>query len=451
MANPLNALPRLCLIEDDEIMGESLADRLRLEGFTVDWCRSGREAATALAEHRYGVVVSDIRLPDCNGGDLFLDLSARMPMLPPFLFMTAFGSIDRAVDLLKSGAADYVTKPFDPDVLVEKVRSLALGYGVPGTPECDADALGVSPAMRRIAESLPRLARHATALLITGESGVGKEHVAQLFHRHAADQSAPFVAVNCAAIPETLLEAELFGYERGAFTGAVKTKRGYFEQAQGGTLLLDEVGEMPLHTQVKLLRVLQERKLRRLGGEVSVEVDFRLVCATHQDLKAMVDAGTFREDLYYRIHVIHLRIPPLRERPEDIRWFVRHFIETFNRAHPEERRRLDPRTEQALITYPWPGNVRELKHAVERACIISPGPLLGAEAFFDDGIESGQTGTAAVPPLAEYLMACERDYVRMALDRHNWHMTQTAEALVITRKTLWEKMRRLGIQAHDEP
>lgn len=449
MAKAQEALPRLCLIEDDEIMGESLAERFRLEGFDVDWHRTGAEAAEALATRRYAVVVSDIRLPDCSGGDLFLDLSARLPMLPPFLFMTAFGSIDRAVELLKAGAADYVTKPFDPDAVVAKVQALAREYGGAGTGEFDADALGVSPAMRHIAEALPRLARQASALLITGESGVGKEHVAQFFHRHAGKPDAPFIAVNCAAIPEPLLEAELFGYEKGAFTGAVRAKRGYFEQAQGGTLFLDEIGEMPLHMQVKLLRVLQEHKLRRLGSEAPITVDFRLVCATHQDLKAMVDAGTFREDLYYRVHVIHLRIPPLRERPEDIHWFVRHFLEAFNHEHPDQRRRLDPRTEQALMSYSWPGNVRELKHAVERACLLSPGPLLGAEAFFGEGLEAAQSGATVSPSLAEYLMACERDYLEMMLDRNDWHMTRTAETLGITRKTLWEKMRRLGIAAPD--
>ncbi|WP_267190666.1 sigma-54-dependent transcriptional regulator [Aromatoleum toluclasticum] len=427
-------------------MGESLAERFRLEGFDVDWWRRGAEAAEALEKRRYAIVVSDIRLSDCNGGDLFLELGARLPMLPPFLFLTAFGSIDRAVELLKAGAADYVTKPFDPDALVARVHALAQDYGGAAGSDVDADALGVSPAMRRIAETLPRLARNASALLITGESGVGKEHVAQFFHRHAGNPDAPFVAVNCAAIPESLLEAELFGYEKGAFTGAVKAKRGYFEQAHGGTLFLDEIGDMPLHMQVKLLRVLQERKLRRLGSEAPMDVNFRLVCATHQDLKAMVDAGTFRDDLYYRVHVIHLRIPPLRERPEDIRWFVHHFVESFNRAHPDERRRLDPRTEQTLMSYSWPGNVRELKHAVERACILSPGPLLGAEAFFGEGLEAGKSDEALSPSLAEYLMSCERDYLAMMLERHHWHMTHTAEALGITRKTLWEKMRRLGIE-----
>ncbi|MDP1610434.1 MAG: sigma-54 dependent transcriptional regulator [Sulfuritalea sp.] len=441
---------RLCLIEDDEIMGESLCQLFRLEGFAVDWCRTAAAGAEAVRAHRYSAVVSDIRLPDRNGGELFLELKQTQPGLPPFLFMTAFGTIDRAVELLKAGAADYITKPFDVDVLMHKVRGLAASYGA--VSDAGDETLGVSPVMKRIADSIPRLAKHAAALLITGESGVGKEHVAKLFHHHAIGAAGEFVAVNCASIPESLMEAELFGYERGAFTGAVKAKRGYFEQAHQGTLFLDEIGEMPLSMQAKMLRVLQDHRLTRLGGEKSITADFRLVCATHRDLRVMVEAGQFREDLYYRIHVIHLRIPPLRERPDDIRWFVRHFVEEFNHAHAAEQRRLDPRTEQALLNYPWPGNVRELKHAVERACILSGGPLLGAEAFFGGNLDGEvTTQVPASESLNEYLMACERDYLSVILERHGGHMTHAAEALGITRKTLWEKLRRLGIKAKGEP
>jgi DNA-binding NtrC family response regulator len=438
--------PRICLVEDDEIMGESLQQLFQLEGFDSVWCRTAAEATQTLETQRFNVVVSDIRLPDRDGGDLFLQLRDKLPGLPPWLFMTAYGTIDRAVELLKAGAADYITKPFDVDILIQKVTGLAQTYGAGA--EGQDDSLGVSPAMLRIAESLPRLARHVDALLITGESGSGKEHVARLFHHHAVGTAGEFVAVNCASIPESLMEAELFGYEKGAFTGAVKTKRGVFEQAHQGTLFLDEIGEMPLSMQAKLLRTIQDRKLTRLGGEKSFVSSFRLVCATHRDLKAMVEAGQFREDLYYRIHVIHLRIPPLHERPEDIRWFVRHFVEAFNHRHPEEIRRIDPRTEQTLLNYSWPGNVRELKHAVERACILSTGPLLEAEAFFNDGMVSA---AGSQPPVSEsltdYLMACERDYLTMTLERHGNHMTRAAETLGITRKTLWEKLRRLGIKA----
>lgn len=443
MAKATDHRPLLCLIEDDAIMGESLVKLFELEGFRVSWLRTAATAEATLTRQHFAVVVSDIRLPDRDGGELFLALQAAGRTLPPFLFITAFGAIDRAVELLKAGAADYVTKPFDVDVLVQKVRGLAASYGAGA--EGEDDSLGVSPAMRRIARELPRLARHVTALLITGESGSGKEHVARRFHHYAVGTHGEFVAVNCAAIPEPLMEAELFGYEKGAFTGATRAKRGFFEQAHQGTLFLDEIGEMPLAMQAKLLRVLQDGRFFRLGGEEPIRSDFRLVCATHRDLKAMVEAGQFREDLYYRIHVIQLRLPPLRERPEDIRWFVRHFLDEFNRLHPEERRRLDLRTEEALLRYDWPGNVRELKHAVERACILSSGPLLEAEAFFGAATEQGSEAPISAS-LAEYLMACEREYLLMMLERHGQHMTHAAQALGITRKTLWEKLKRLGIK-----
>lgn len=443
------AKPHICLIEDDEILGESLLQRFSLEGFEVDLWRTAGEAETALCSRRYHVVVSDIRLPDRSGAELFIDLSHRLHGLPPFLFLTGHGSIDRAVELLKAGAADYLTKPFDADLLVQKVRGLAEEYGMLGGG--DAGQLGISPSMRRIAESLPRLARHASALLITGESGVGKEHVARQFHQLAFGDKAPFIAVNCAAIPESLLESELFGFDKGAFTGAGKTKRGYFEQADGGTLFLDEIGEMPLSMQAKLLRVLQDRAITRVGGEETIAVDFKLVCATHRDLKEMVEHGQFREDLYYRIHVIQVRIPPLRERQDDIRWFLRHYVENFNRANPHEARRIDPCTEQVLSGYAWPGNIRELKHAVERACILSPGPLLDAEAFFGDGLEGGDGQGSLSPSLADYLLACEKNYLQIALEKHGGHMTHTAEALGISRKTLWEKLRRLGMHQSNCP
>jgi two-component system response regulator AtoC len=443
-AQPKN-LSRLCLIEDDDIMGESLLRLLNLEGFEVAWYRSATDAMVAIGERWFALVISDIRLPDRDGGELFMELKQRHHMLPPFLFMTAYGTIDRAVDLLKAGAADYVTKPFDVDVLVQKVRSLAAEYGG-GANETD-DSLGISPVMQRIAESIPRLARHGSALLITGESGAGKEHVATLFHHHAVGKDRPFVAVNCASIPESLMEAELFGYERGAFTGAVKAKRGYLEQAHGGTLFLDEIGEMPLLMQAKLLRALQDKKFTRIGGEAALSSNFCLVCATHRDIKALVASGQFREDLYYRIHVIHTHIPPLRERRDDIRWFVRKFIDEFNRQHPQEARRIDPRTEQALMNYAWPGNIRELRHAVERAWILSSGPLLDTEAFFGDRFdEYSSSQSRAFASLAEYLMGCEREYLLMTLERNDWHITHTADALGITRKTLWEKMRRLDLK-----
>jgi DNA-binding NtrC family response regulator len=347
---------------------------------------------------------------------------------------------------MKAGAADYVTKPFDLDLLVERMQGLCERQRAAR----DTGDLGVSAAMKRIAEAMPRLAAQADALLITGESGVGKETVARLFHRHLCavgpESARPFIAVNCAALPEPLMEAELFGYERGAFTGANRTKRGLLEQADGGVLFLDEIGDMPLAMQAKLLRVLQDRSIVRLGGSGALKVEFRLVCATHRDVKAMVAQGSFREDIYYRINVIQLRIPPLRERHEDIVYHLREFVRDFNRRHAGEAKRLDARTESLLLRYTWPGNVRELKNAVERACILSRAALLSTEVFFSDALDN------EIPPapelsrsLADYLATVEREFIKSVLDDNEGQIGRTAEALGISRKNLWERMRRLGL------
>jgi DNA-binding NtrC family response regulator len=435
---------RLCLIEDDAIMGESLCERFELEGLAVDWHRTVRGAEKALRQRDYALVISDIQLPDGEGGEFFAAQQAKGGLLPPFIFITGFGTIDRAVDLLKAGAADYITKPFDLDLLMERVRALA---GRWASRKGGNAALGISMSMKRIADMLPRLAAHTTSVLITGESGVGKEHVANELHR-AAEHSgaAPFIAVNCGAISESLVESELFGHEKGAFTGAIKPKRGVFEQASGGTLFLDEIGELPLNMQVKLLRAIQERRIVRVGCEASIAVELRLVCATNRDLKEMVDAGQFREDLFYRINVIQLHIPPLRERKEDILWFARIFIDEFSGRSGGQGYRLTTRAEQSLLEYPWPGNVRELRHAVERACIMAPAPLLGPDAFFGDGLTPWAPPTAD-GNLAAYLQECERNYIAQALLLNEGHMTRTAESLGISRKGLWDKMRRLDILA----
>ncbi|MBI2310929.1 MAG: sigma-54-dependent Fis family transcriptional regulator [Betaproteobacteria bacterium] len=437
--------PSLCLIEDDPIMGESLCDRFELEGFAFDWHRKAEDALRAIGAKRYACVISDIRLPDLGGDEMFAQLVKSGRPLPPFIFITGFGAIDRAVQLLKMGAADYITKPFDLDQLIEKVRALhrqAAAAGAAGSP-----ALGISPVMRRLEETLPRLAKHASAILLSGESGVGKEHVAEQIHRHARDlETCPFVPVNCGALPESLMEAELFGYEKGAFTGAVKAKRGYFEQAHCGTLFLDEIGEMPLAMQVKLLRAVQEYRITRVGAEAPIAVDFRLVCATNRDLRQMVEQGEFREDLFYRIDVIHLKIPPLRERREDVLWFAQQFLDEFSRKEQGSRRHLSAAAEQALVNYPWPGNIRELRHCVERACILSPDPVLGPDALFEAPLKVADLGKLATSTLNDYLQECERNYISRALERHGRHMGQTAAELGISRKSLWEKLKKLGIK-----
>lgn len=431
---------RIALIEDDPIIGEALADRLEFEGFACDRYRDGKSARRGLVQRRYSVVVSDINLPDLSGEQLFCDLLAGHQGLPPFIFITGYGAIDQAVRLLKLGAQDYVTKPFNVGELIAKVRGLCERQ----QPAADADAqLGISTGMRQIENLLPRLAASRSAVLISGESGAGKEQVARALHR-AGDPAAktPFVAVNCGAIPENLIEAELFGHEKGAFTGADRDRQGVFEQADGGTLFLDEIGEMPPSMQVKLLRAIQDRAVVRVGGATPRKVDIRLVCATHHDLKAMVEQGRFREDLYYRIHVIHLHVPPLRDRQEDILWLAARFLDE-RAARGEARRTLSADAERALTRYPWPGNVRELQHCLERACVLSLAPQLNVESLFGADGPPAVPGDALRQPLSDHLQECERAYIRRALTECGGRIADTAALLGISRKNLWEKMRKL--------
>ena len=445
------AQPIICLVEDDEIMGESLCDRFALEGLSVEWHQTGTEALRAISSNKFDLIISDIHLPDLNGEELFTRLLASMSNLPPFIFITGYGSIDSAVRLLKQGATDYISKPFDLDQLVEKVCKLCPPCQTATSADQNLHILGISPAMRDIEASIPRLARLANIILITGESGVGKEHVAQLIHQHArkGTDDHPFIPVNCGAITETLLEAELFGYEKGAFTGATRTRKGVFEQAHGGTLFLDEIGDMSLTMQIKLLRAIQERRIVRVGGETPIPVDVHLICATNRDLKKMVEEGSFREDLYYRIHIIRLRIPPLRERKEDIPWFANLFLGKYALMN-REIHSISPLAEHVLLDYPWPGNLRELHHSVERACILSQHPVLEADAFFDDDPTAAQTHSEEISGdgnLAAYLRDCERKFILHSLEHSHWHYRNTAAALGISPKNLWEKMKKLDIHA----
>ncbi len=446
---------RICLIEDDAIMGEALLDRFTIEGFDCDCYPTGRSALLALKRKRYDAVICDIQLPDLNGEDLFVQLNESERELPPFVFITGYGAVDSAVRLLKLGAYDYLTNPLGIHALLQTVRDLCTRTRPPASGE---HTLGISSAMRAIEAMLPRLASGKTgSILITGESGVGKEAVAQTLHRLGdSGGQQPFVAVNCGALTETLLEAELFGYTKGAFTGAVRDKKGVFEQADGGTLFLDEIGEMSPVMQVKLLRAIQERTIVRVGAETPIAVSIRLVCATHQDLKKMVEAGRFREDLYYRIHVVHLHIPPLRERKDDILWLARRLLEA--RAVDGDHASASPRSlsraaEQALLDYPWPGNIRELKHCLERACILSTKPVLSAETLFGsigDGDHGEGSPTEPIDSLNDYLQACERKYIEEALAIHNRRIGDTAASLGISRKNLWQKMKKLQITAADD-
>jgi DNA-binding NtrC family response regulator len=431
--------PKICLIEDDEIMGESLADRLNLEGFSFDWHRNGGAACTALRSQSYALVISDIRLPDITGDALYEQLRDEHLSLPPFIFITGHADIDTAVRLLKTGAHDYITKPFDLDALIDKINAVVAQSSSQGPA-----ALGQSPAMRQIEAMLHRLAASDASVLITGESGVGKERVAQALHQMTG-ATKPFIVVNCGALTESLLEAELFGYEKGAFTGALRTKKGVFEQASGGTLFLDEIGDMPPAMQVRLLRALQERCIVRVGGETPIPVDIRLMCATHQVLQERVVNGDFREDLYYRINVVELRIPPLRERPEDVLPLARQFLTTIAATNKKPPLILTPAAEHALKNYRWPGNVRELKNALERASLMSDGRTIAHDKLFDRPAPQLTEQQVEAGSLRDYLSECERDFIVHALDNCQWQIACCADNLGISRKNLWEKMRKLGI------
>lgn len=443
----MNTRPyRICLIEDDQIMGEALSDRFELEGFQCDWFKTGRDALQALNHKRYDIAICDIQLPDVNGEDLYVQLKSLGNTLPPFVFITGYGTVDRAVRLLKLGAHDYLTKPLDINNLLETIRNVC-AKSVPA-PVSEHN-LGISSAMRSIEAVLPRLAQNATSVLITGESGVGKEWVARALHNEFDPSGrSPFIAVNCGALTESLLEAELFGYVKGAYTGAVRDKKGVFELADGGMLFLDEVGEMSPTMQVKLLRAIQERQIVRVGGETPIPVTITLVCATHQNLKTMVELGKFREDLYYRIHVVHLHIPPLRERKEDILWLAGRFLEAWG-TERSDMRTLDSSAKKALLNYPWPGNIRELKHCLERACILSGEAIISSAQLFDDNLPIVPSKQAPeIESLNEYLRTCERKHIEDVLRSNNGRIAETAATLGISRKNLWEKMKKLQIQGN---
>ena len=429
------------IVEDDPVMGGSLAHRLELEGYSVAWWKTGRRAQDGLRAKCPDVVVCDIRLPDMTGEELFL---SALPSLrgTPVLFVTAFGQFDQAVRLTKAGAVDYIAKPFAIGDLLARIeqlidqRSSSAAQGV----------LGSSPAMRQIEELLRRVAHIESSLLFTGESGVGKEVAARFVHGVSVRAKAPFMAVNCAAIPAELLESELFGHEKGAFTGAHGRHEGYAERARDGVLFLDEVAELPLLVQAKLLRLIQDKVFSRVGGETILKSDARLVCATNVDLEQAVAQGRFRRDLYYRINVIPVTVPPLRERKDDILPLVRRFVAEFAEAFDRPVHGLTPTAEQALLAHLWPGNVRELRNRIERAVALAENPWIGPEDLFP-GSSQSPTSAHDLPTLSEVRDTAERHHIRVALDKSGGRVDDAAKLLGISRSTLFEKMRKLAVQS----
>ncbi len=447
------AEPLVLLVEDDQIMRLSLEDRLRFEGVNVACAETCSRARQLLDERYVDLVISDIRLPDGTGNELFELVSRRSPGLPMIL-MTAFGSIAEAVDLVKAGAVDYLTKPFRMDDFITLVRRtlcaheghLSAGPGELQTARfrAGAGALGASLAMRRIERLVSRVAPLDSSVLLTGESGVGKEVIADLIHHSSSRAGRPFVKVNCAAIPSTLVESELFGHEKGAFTGADRRRIGRFEQAQGGAIFLDEIAEMSPEVQVKLLRVLQERSLERIGSRESVLLNVRIIAATQVDLRTAIERGAFRADLFWRLNVIHMDIPPLRERREDIIFLAQQFVAAEAAALGRRLNGLSPDAEAYLLNHPFPGNVRELKNLIERAAALCDGSRIELHDLADlDDASAGVTRSATT--LRDAVEEAEREVICNALHSCDWVIGRAAERLGISRKNLWEKMRRYGI------
>ena len=434
-----NTIGPICLIEDDPLLGETIADRLRIEGLPFDWHRSAESAQLGLARRKYSAALCDLRLPDGSGKEIFDSIGNEKR--PPFIFMTGFGTIDEAVSLLKSGAEDFVTKPFDLDALMQRLHRLV---GVAERNET-GPVLGLSPSMRKIETLIQRLTESVEPVLISGESGVGKEVVSRVLHEQSRERRpGEWVAVNCAALPEGLIEAELFGYTRGAFTGAARAHKGLIEQANGGTLFLDEVGDMPLGMQSRLLRVLQERRVTRIGAESATPVDFRLVCATHRDLPAMVHAAQFREDLYYRVNVIAIHIPPLRQRREDILWLADRMLSELSGRPASSRKTLSLEAQQRLYAHPWPGNVRQLNHVLRRAIALGRDTMISSSDLFQEDV-SMPVSAPVLTTLSDHQDRSERIYLVSVIQDCDGAVGEAATRMGISRKTLWEKMKRHGI------
>lgn len=386
-----HSLPIL-VVEDDPSLREAIGDTLELAGRPYVAVDGGAAALKVLGEQAFSIVVSDVRMMPMDGITLLKEIRLRLPHLPVVL-MTAYAEVDKAVDAMRSGACDFLLKPFEPQALLAHINR----YELPETGE-SAGVVAIDPASRELFAMAQRVAQTDATVLLTGESGVGKEVVARFIHRNSARKNGPFVAINCAAIPDSLLEATLFGYEKGAFTGAQQAQAGKFEQAQEGTLLLDEVTEMPLSLQAKLLRVLQEREVERVGGKKPVQLNIRIIATSNRDMAEAVAQGVFREDLFYRINVFPVAIPALRQRPEDILAIARHFVVEHGGRMGRAGVSLSPAAEAALKVHQWPGNVRELENVIQRALILSTGSSIGPEQ-----LHLVSKGASEVPPVPTLL------------------------------------------------
>ncbi len=449
--------PRILIVDDEPSIRRVLAAHLRRDGHQVDAAEDGAQAIELLEAQPYQLLVTDLQMPEVGGLELLAWCREELPELP-VIIITAYGTVHSAVEALKLGAHDYITKPFDLTEL-RNVIGKALALEARARTELRGDAqgrfaiIGRTQGMVGVYELIEKVAASPSTVLVQGESGTGKELVARALHEQSPRASRPFIQVNCGAIPANLFESELFGHERGAFTGAVSSKPGRFELADGGTLFLDEVSELPREMQVKLLRALQERRFERVGGLRTLEVDVRVVAATNVALQAEVAAGRFREDLFYRLNVVPITIPPLRERLSDIPLLVEHFLAKYNRRLGRRVRGLSPAALEQLASWHWPGNVRELENVMERAVLLADGDTLEPRDLHGVGGEARPQVPAGEPDdlgLKEYVRLhtarLERSRIQRALGHAEGNVTRAAQSLGISRKSLQTKMKAYGLR-----
>lgn len=443
----------ILVVDDEESQRSLLAGFLGKKGFTVRTAASGKEAVDINSTAGFDLAILDLKMPDLDG----IETIQRMKEIDPetyFVILTGYGTVESAVQAMKQGAYDYLSKPVNLDELeliigrIQNEKDMheeiqILRAQVEERFKFDA-FIAESPKMQDVLSLISRVARSDSSVLILGESGTGKDMVARLIHGASQRKTGRFIAISCAALPETLLESELFGYERGAFSGAEKRRIGKFELAHGGTIFLDEVGDIPVSTQVKLLRVLQEFSFERLGGNTPIKVDVRLLTATNQNLKKKIAAGAFREDLYYRLNVITLTLPPLRERKEDIKLLAEHFVEKFGRKCAREIKGISRSAVDKLMRYDWPGNVRELENVMERAVVLCRGNHVDADDLpVEGGSVLGEYGSGSLADV-------ERKYIMTVLAQTDWNLSEAAGRLGIHRNTLRTKIRQYRIERKNQ-
>ena len=449
----------LLIIDDEKNIREGLAANFELEDYNVKTAATGEEGLALIEKGDIDLVITDLRMPGISGEQVLAKVSSETPGIP-VIILTGHGSIDSAVDAMRHGAYDFLTKPLNLDqlsLIVKRAlegREMSLQHQQLKKELESSNALrgmiGTSPAMQKVQELIKKVANTRANVLITGESGVGKELVANAIHNLSSRKDKSFIKVHCAALSETLLESELFGHEKGAFTGADKMQKGRFELAHGGTIFLDEIGEINQNVQIKILRVLQEKKFERVGGEQTIEVDVRIVAATNRNLEEEVKAGRFREDLYYRLNVIHIQVPPLRERKEDIPLLISSFLQEFNQENGKSIKSVDKRAKTALFNYSWPGNIRELRNCMEAAVVMCNGEEITQEDL-PPTISSSSSGENIAIPQGLTLDEAEKIIIQETLLANSNNKTRTAEILGIGRKTLQRKLAEWGIEGEEAP